>query len=174
MFLLKWIMYLLFFFYCMFLFFPKESMYFKFEELLNKQNITINEKIIKDNYTNINIEKIEIYYDGIRIAYLNKIKFLSYFYKTNLTLEELEFSDDVMNIIKGNISKLDINYSIINPKFIIIDGNSTFGKIEGNVDILNRVIQIELALNSSGKKQIKNISQYFKLKKGKYIYEYKY
>ena len=91
MFLLKWIVYILVFIYSIFLFLPKEGIYFKVEEILKEQNILINEKTVKDNYSNLDLEGLGVYFDGLKIVNIDNINFSSYLYETNINLKNLEF-----------------------------------------------------------------------------------
>ena len=57
---------------------------------------------------------------------------------------------------------------------IDINAKGLFGELIGNIDILKRVLTLELAASSNMKNSYSNILKNMKLNEGKYYYEYKF
>lgn len=174
MFIFRWILYVILFIYSLWFFLPKEYIYFKGEEFLQKQNIVINEEEIKDENLGLDFKGLEVYFDSLKLVNIDNLNINSKLYRSNIRLINLEFDESLKDMVQGGISKLNIEHSIFNPMFVTLNGKSSLGEIEGKIDLVNRTILVELILNNNGKKQIRNLGKFFKLKDGRYLYENKY
>ncbi len=117
------------------LFMPKENLYYTFQKYLSKQNIYINSQI-KSNLT-LNLYNGKIYENGINLVNFKEIKIIPFVLYNKITAKNIK-----INFQNYKITYLNITYSIINPTKIYIKGNSTFGKIQGEVNLIKHYLKV--------------------------------
>jgi len=154
----RFIIFLIGFFLGFIIFMPKNNLYFTLQKYLSKKNIYINSKI--DSSVSLNLKNGIIYYNGMDIITFDKVKILPFIFFNKIEAYNLKIKFQNLKI-----RKIDIVYSIVNPFKVYINGNSNFGEIKGNVNLLKKHIKIYI-LNLSN-----NILKKF-LKKDKKGYFY--
>lgn len=100
---------------------------------------------------------------------------------SNETRKEKLFSFSVLNadiFYQGiNMAKVDditFAHSIFDVNKINIKSSGTFGEVSGDINILKRVIKIELNASTLMKNSYSNFLRYMKFENERYIYEYKF
>jgi len=151
------------------LFAPKQELYYLLEKSLKEQNIVISNEEFQDKWYGLKITNANIYLDGGNIAKVAELDFNFFFLYNTLTIHSIEPA--FANIAPKNIDKLIAKYSIIKPLKIELDGEGSFGVLKGAVDLLNRKVEIFFPVS----KDLKSVKKFLKKdpKKGWY-YETNY
>ena len=131
---MRYLLAFLIFIFSVFVFVDKEFLYFKLENELAKQNITINEKI-HSKIDGIRLEDMKIYFKTLNVAEIKSADLSIDFFTNSLNLENIKLNSEV-------IKNLDIKYSLLNPFMIDI----TSKKLNGYIDLKNRKISIKSSL----------------------------
>jgi len=131
----KFIFFLVGLFLGFIVFMPKDNLYFTLQKYLSKKNIYINSKI--DSSMSLNLKKGVVYYNGMDIMMFEKVIISPFVFFNKIEADNVKIK--IQNL---EIKKIDIVYSIINPMKIYINGNSNFGKIKGNINLLKKHIKI--------------------------------
>lgn len=127
---------------------PKENLYFTLQHFLKEKKIYIN----SDIYSGIALVLKDgtIFYNNIDIMNFKNIKVYPFIFFNSINVDSLKINFEGLKI-----KKLNIIYSIANPKRASIKGESNFGKIDGYIDIFDRKIKIYiLNLNNSNLKRL--------------------
>lgn len=119
-----------------FIFTNKEFIYFKLENELAKNSITLNEKI-ESKINGVKLTDIEVYFKNLKIADIKKADLSIDIYKNSLILENLKLNSE-------EIKNLEIKYSIFNPFMIDIVSS----KLNGYIDLKNRKLFVKSSLKS--------------------------
>jgi len=173
-FIFKLFTYLFVFILALLVFFPKQSVYNLIEQELAKNKVIISGEKRDEKLFALDIKDSDIYYEGINVANVNKTSFESYLVYTKLEIKDIRLLDSFKSMVPSPISNIKVEYSILDIKNAKIKANGLFGKLNGNIDILNRVITLELEASSKMKSSYSKILRQMRLKEGKYLYEYRY
>ncbi len=173
-FLFKMIVYILVFLVFLFVFLPKQNIYFKAEELISKQGVIISDEVVNDGFNSLEISAAEVYFKDVYFANINKIEMRSLLFLTKINIDQLRFSPSISKMAPSPISKISITHSILDITKARIVGNSDFGSLDGYIDFLNKKVVLTLDANSKMKRNYSNILRMMKQKDGRYTYEYNY
>lgn len=171
---LKILIYVFTFIFAIFLFLPKESMYYLVEQNLLKNKIVISNELVNENLFGLDISNGQIYYENINIASVDKIEIQSFLFYSQIKVSDIKLMDSFETMAPSPINKIEIKYSVLKFDKISINSTGLFGELKGFVDIVNRVVSLELTASNKMKDSYSKILKNMKLKEGKYYYEYKF
>lgn len=171
---LKILVYIFTFIFTIFLFLPKESIYYFVEQNLLKNKIIISNEIVNENLFGLDISNGQIYYENINVASVDKIEIQSFLFYSKIKVNDIKLMDSFENMAPSPIDEIEIKYSVLKFDKIEINSNGLFGELTGFVDIINRVVSLELIASNKMKDSYSKILKNMKLKEGKYYYEYKF
>jgi len=147
----------------LFVFMPKESLFFTVQKILNQKDIYINSNV-KNSFFSLILKKSTIFYNKIDIAKIENIEIFPYLFY-NL----IEADDIKMSFGNYKIKNLNLVYNVIDPFNFKIYGKSNFGKIEGGINLKKRELKVyilnlkDLKLRRFLKKDKKGYFYYAKL-----------
>jgi len=142
-----------------FLFLPKNELYYLLQNELKKENIYIVAK--SDSYlTKLTLKNGSIFYESMEVARFKIIN--AYIY---LFYDKIEINDLKLEIGNYKVLKATVIYSVINPFKAKITAKANFANIEGYIDLKNRNLKLYFY-------KIKNYSVKRFLKKDKKGYYY--
>lgn len=165
----KYIVYLLFFCISLSYFLPKELFYNLLEQELEKKSVLISNESINEKF-DFTILNADIFYQGIKLANIDRATLFSLFFYSKIKIENIHLEEKIRNFISTKIDDLSLNYNIFNFNKIFVEINGEFGKINGYINIFDRIINLEL--EDTNKKS--NLIKYFKYENERYKYEYKF
>lgn len=171
---LKILIYIFTFIFAIFLFLPKESIYYLIEENLFKNKIVISNEFINENLFGLDISNGQIYYENINVASVDKIELKSFLFYSQIKVNNIKLMKSFENMVPSPIGEIEVNYSVLKFDKIDINSSGLFGELNGFVDIVNRVVSLELTASNIMKNSYSKILKNMKLKEGKYYYEYKF
>ncbi len=125
------------------LFMPKSNIYYKVEDILQKQGIVIDNEEIQDNLLDLKILHPVIYYQGLDVARASIITFRPMLVLNTLKVEDIELLGVAKNL-NIDINRLSATHSILKPFYIKLNANGSFGLAKGYVDLKNRLIHIDI------------------------------
>ncbi|WP_072682460.1 hypothetical protein [Arcobacter sp. LA11] len=172
-FIFKTILLISVFFISLLIFLPKESLYNLLEKELYKHNIIISEEVRNEELFSLNINSSEVYYDGINTALIQNANISTYLIFSKVNIEKIRVSNSLKNFLPSKIERLELSHSIINFNSIKINSIGDFGEFKGSYSLFDKKVLGELIPSTLMKTKYRNILNQFKLKDGKYYYEYK-
>lgn len=171
---LKIFLYILTFIFALFLFLPKESLYNLLEQELEKNRIIISNEKRDENIFGLDVLDGDVYYENINIANVNKISLKTFLVYSELKINDIKLLKSLESIAPSPIEELTLKYSVLTFNKIDIEAKGLFGELIGNIDVINRVITLELTASTNMKNSYSKILKNMKLNEGKYYYEYKF
>ena len=124
------------------LFAPKEELYYLLEKSLKEKNIIISNETIKDTWIGLKIENADIYNNDIKIAHGVNLDFMFLFLFSKLDVNNINVNEAFHIMAPKKIDNLTATYSVINPLNVVIKGQGSFGTLNGNIALLKRNIKI--------------------------------
>ncbi len=140
------------------LFAPKEEIYYLLEKSLKEKNIIISNETISDQWYGLKINGADIYTNGIKVAKASELNFIFLFLYSKLTIKEINIDKAFHTMAPKSISKLDATYSILNPLNIKINAEGSFGVLDGDVKLLKRKVEITFPVA----KELKSVKKFLK------------
>jgi len=135
---MKFLVIMFSFFIGFIIFMPKENIFFTLQKELSKQNIYINTQT-KNNLFTLNLKNSHIFINGINIANINQTSIL-----TLILFNKINIHNITINFNKLKIKTLYIQYSILNPLKIDINGIANFANIKGDIDLKTNTLKVYL------------------------------
>lgn len=175
--LIRYTSYFLFVLFCFVYFLPKESIYYEIEKYLKTENTIISNETVKEKALGINISDGSLYFEEIKIADIKNIEFETYIYSTNLEIKEVTLAKNLGIYVPLKIEKINLRYNFLDfDKLdkIDISAEGEFGVIDGQVDLINKVINISLEPSKMMKEKTILLNNMKKGENEKYTYEYKF
>lgn len=170
----KIFLYLIVFFIAMLVLLPKQSLYFALEKQLEKQKVIISDEKVKPKFFGLELNKANIYFEQINIANIEKLDFSSYVFHTQIKAYDIKFLDSFETMLPSAIQEVVLTHNFLDFKKVKIEANSSYGVLEGFIDLFEKKVYLELQANSKMKRNYGKLLRKMKLKDGRYIYEYKY
>lgn len=153
---------------------PKENIYFKIEQVLENQGVVISNEIFNNKLLGFDINAADVFYKELYFSNINRFDFQTYIISSKVKMDGIRFSNGFSKMIPTPIENITLTHSIFDFKHVKIDGNSSFGKLDGNIDLLSRKIILYFDATNSMKSRYSNVLRMMKQKDGRYIYEYNY
>ena len=146
--------------FAIFMFMPKQELYYTLEKELLKQGVKINEKSIEEGLFSLTLSEVTLYAKGIQVATIEEVSFFSMLFYNSLSVNAVEVDDDFKSFVPQNIEKTIIVQQILAPTKAYITSMGSFGLAEGTVDLTAHKVRLDLI----DAKDIKTIKS--QLKKG--------
>ena len=170
-FLVELISFVLVFFISLLIFMPKVEAYNLLEKNLEKRNIVVSNETRKEKAFGLDLESLEIYYDRLDTAFINKVDFTTYLLFSNIDITNIRVSKAFENIMPLQIDIINIKHSILGFSKLDINANGDFGEFKGELKIFDKKIVGELTPSSKMKSKYRKLLRDFKFVDGKYKYE---
>jgi len=179
-FILKTISYIVFFIAIFIALLPKENLYFMGVKKLYREKIELSQTSIVDNYFGLKIQNLNIKYENIDVADISKLDIATYIFSTKIDIRNIIVNSAFNKFAPQTIRSINISHSILDPLKIDISSKFTQGEAKGYVDLLNRVIKIDIIVSRSFRSKYRQLTRVLKKVKNKdkkreyYSYEYKF
>ena len=170
----KFLLFITLFLFSFWAFFPKEQLYYFLENKLEKKKLVISNEILKEDIFSLNIKEAKIYFESINVSKVKEFSFKSYIFYSKIEISNIVLIDTFNNFAPSPIEDLLITHSLLNPMKIDIKSHGLFGELNGEIDLLSRVLKIELKQSNVMQSKYSNIIKNMRFEEGRYIYEYKF
>ena len=149
---------------------PKEQLYFYLEQKLQDNKIVIYQEKVQPTNIGIVLKDGLISYNKIFIRLFSDLSIGSYWFKTNITINNFFIDKDYKFFIPSKIDKIDISHSLLNPLNVIIVASGEFGKLNGSYDLISNKLKLNLTPSETMKTKKELLKFMLKTKDG-YKYE---
>ncbi len=126
-------------------FMPKESLYFTLERTLQKQGVEINEAGIDPGLFSLTLTRPVIYFQGIRIATVKKIRFDTLLFYSRVRLDNIEMEKGFAGYFPSRVPQIVLTHSILRPFRIYLNGEGTLQGMHGWIDFRTHKMHVYLA-----------------------------
>jgi hypothetical protein len=100
------------------------------------------------------------------------MKIKTFLLSSQIDIKDLKVSDSFKNMLPSKINSIKISHSILSFDKVAISSSGEFGEFNGKYLIFENKIIGELIPSKIMKSRYKSILREFKLKEGKYTYEF--
>ena len=121
---------------------PKQELYYLLEKELKKNDIIISNETIKDTWFGVKLLNADIYVKGAKMAQVSELQLNIFFVYNTLIVKNIMVHEAMHNDAPKNIEETIVQYSIIDPLNIKLNGLGSFGVLEGNIAFLDKHIHI--------------------------------
>jgi len=150
------------------LFAPKVELYYLLEKSLKEKNIIISNETVTDTWYGLKIENADFYVAGAKVATAAQLNFNFFLVYNTLKIKNIE---TYTNMAPKEINHFSAIYSITNPLNIKLNGEGSFGILDGKIELKNRRVEILFPET----KDIEAIKRFLKHDKEKgWLYETNY
>ena len=132
------------FWFAIIVFMPKQELYYALEEKLAEQDIEINETQIDEGLFSLTISGAKVYVKGIEVASIEKIDLFTLLVYNSIDIESMLFDDSLKSFVPQKIEKSLFLHSILSPFKVFITTMGSFGLAEGEADMNNHSVRIDL------------------------------
>ena len=153
------------------LFAPKEELYYLAEKSLKQSDIVISNETIEDRWFGLRISDADIYVKGINVAKVANLQLNLFFFYNTLTIEGIDMDASLHNVAPKAVDELKATYSVIDPLHVQLDGVGSFGTVSGNAILLENKVRLNFPIA----KDIRAFKKFLKKdKQGEWYYETNY
>jgi len=153
------------------LFLPKENIYYFVEKKLFENKIILNEKNIKEGLFGLNVDDIDIFYDSTNIMKAEKLNLFFTIFYNRVMIKDIRAQKSFQNFMSEKIDTISLRHAIFYPTKVWINIRGEFGQINGNYNIKNKNVHLELKPQENFEKKYPFLRINFKDIEGKLIYE---
>jgi hypothetical protein len=157
------------------LFLPKAALYYKAETLLEPLKVSITDETVKDRGFGLVVKNGMLYYEDLHVADLSRVTVTPWIVFNRISVAPFTFSSEMQSFVPQDVSSLALQYSLLDPLHILIDGSGDFGVLSGRIGLADSTITINLtpsaALNATQPFWLKQLRR---MEGGTYRYETTY
>jgi len=134
---------LLFIWFLLILFMPKEEIYFKIEQELVKHDIELNEESRSEGIFSLSLKNVTVYVKGIPLATVEEIDFFTLLFYTSIHFETLMIDESLKTIAPTEIENLLLYQTIWTASNLSVKAEGPFGEAIGSVDLNARILHMD-------------------------------
>jgi len=163
-------------FLMIFMFFlPKANLFYFVQRELKESNLLIDFDTINENGYTLSMTNTTVYLKDIDVLKADIASLDTYLFYNTVVLEEVKLSSLAKEFLPLKINEIKVVYTLSNPTKLFFNGDGEIGKVQGNVDLLDKKVFLILFPSSLMKKRyLKTLRYFHKNKNGELYYEYKY
>lgn len=168
----KFFAYCAFFIVMVYIFFPKQNLYYKMQEIAVEYKVKVFENQIKENLFSLELLDGKLIYEGIEAAKFQKAEIMLLGFYNSVHVRSITLSGVVKNFLPQKIEQIDVSYSFLHPLAVRFWIKGDFGTAEGYYEIKENKIIVNLHPSKMMKMHFRSsLREFKKLKDGVYSYE---
>ncbi len=129
--------------FAIFMFMPKQELYYTLEKELLKQGIEINEKSREEGLFSLHLNEATLYAKGIKVATIEKLSFFSMLFYSTLSISNVQVDDSLKSFVPENIENTIMVHSVLSPFEVFVTSMGSFGLTEGKIDLNAHKIRLD-------------------------------
>lgn len=131
---------------------PKEELYYKLEEVLDKYEVRLNEAQGSEGFFSLNLKQVDVYVKDIKVATIEEVSLFSLLFYSSVEVRSLRVDDSLKNIVPEETEIAFLRHSILSPWKVSVEASGSFGALSGEIDLSAR--EVHLDFNESKKLQM--------------------
>ena len=139
--------------------------------MLKKEQIVISDETVGDHLFWLSVEEGRLYVKDIPVGSFEKARLYPGILINALHLSNFKTDPSISFFPKTTIEKLDLFYSPLYPVKVFLRGNTSFGEIEGELNIKTKRGFIDIF---GDPKELRRFLRLKKVKEGHYRYAFSY
>ena len=122
---------------------PKKEFYYKLEEELVKHEIKLNESKVSEGLFSLGLEKVTVYFKGIKVATIEEMNFFTVLFYSRMELQSLHVDDSLKTMVPQETQKAVITHSVFSPLGVFVEASGSFGAMAGAIDLSDRKVRLD-------------------------------
>lgn len=160
----------LLFVYLLIGFLPKAGLYYLGEQALAENKVYVTGEKVSDTFLGLSLSGGEIYFEGILVAPVPEIRLTTLLFYNGLTVAPFRFSDQVSDFVPPEFGGLRVVHSVLAPHKVRIEGSGDFGSLNGEVNLLERRVEVLFTPSGAVSKNYPSLLRYFKKTRDGLVY----
>jgi len=149
---------------------PKTELYYAFEKTIEQQGAIIDSEEVSEKWFGLALNDGVLYVKGVQIAKAEYASLVTYLFSTTVKAEGIVLDDLAAKVLPPEITRLQVNYSVLHPRSIKLVAEGAFGIARGRYDPFDK--HLELLIEPSKQMQRDYRSTMQKLNKSEEGYRY--
>ncbi len=172
--LLKIFAYLLVMLALVIFFLPKVNLYYKAEEFMLRQKLSISNELVRDSGVTLEINNGDILFDKLALAHIDSVCLSPWLFYNRIRFQNIHVNEGFSDFLPEEIEDIVLRHVVYNPTKVELSGKSGKDLVYGEVDLLERVVRIHLQLESRSEEKYRSMLARLNKEEGGYLYEYKF
>jgi len=165
-------LYLMLFVGALMFFTPKVQLYYALEKELKEYGVIVSSEKVDDTGLRLSIFGADLYVQGILSAHIQEVNVGLFGLYNSVSIKSIELAKTFRAMVPTKIEHAELTYSIISPLKVQVAAEGDFGEIRGYVDVVERLVHIELTASKLMKRRYsRSLKQFKKLETGGLEYE---
>ncbi len=131
------------FWFALFVFMPKQALYYKLEQELAKYNIKINEKSIQEGWFTLNLQGLDVYVKGIKLASIEEVKLFTLLFYSKVELDNLMLDESLKAMAPTQTEHAKLTHAIWSAPVIHVEAEGSFAGLEGDIYLLEKRLRLD-------------------------------
>ena len=140
----KFFGYVIFFFFALALFAPKEGVYFLLEKELSKYDVVITDEQVREESVSLHLEGLNVWAKGVESMNIESADVTLLLLYNKIELQNIALADILKSYVPTKIETLQAHYSILDPLHVKADALGEFGEASVSFDVLDRSLTLKL------------------------------
>ncbi len=153
------------------LLFPKNILWNNFKVIMNENGVQFVTKETRDEKIRFVLKNSTVFFNQLQVGTIKNIDIKPWIFYNEIDMDGFRVSEKVPFLKNFRIKKLVARYTVLNPKKVIFDGNSSYGNFDGEIKLFEKSGYILL---KSHKLKDALLKDYFKNSKEGMKYEFSY
>lgn len=154
---LKTIVVVLIFIYSLIYFLPKENLLFLLQNNIQKQKTVLSYDNLSEKPLGLEFTNFKVTYDGISAVNVANFDSNIFFFINEVSFQKIKVDKSLSKFAPHEIKFINLSHNILNPFNISIDSEFIYGRCEGSIDLLNRVVNLKLIVEKDFKRKYRMI-----------------
>ena len=164
------ILYFLLFILFFVVFMPKDYLYYKTEHILKDYGLIVSNEKVKDRFLSLSVKDGDIFIQGVKAGYVDVIDIYPDIVFNAVVIKGFKSNKNISLIPPIDLEELLFMYTPFYPFKVSIKANSSFGKMEGFIDLKDKKVVIDIF----GEPKTRGLIRLKKINKRHYRYESKF
>jgi len=172
--LLKLLVYMVVMLALILFFLPKINLYYAAEGFMQEKKVFISDENIADRGFYLELNNANFLFDKLELAEVEKITVSTLLFYNALSIDKIHVNEGFSDFLPLEIETISAEHAIYNPTHVTLKGESEDSYFYGDVDLIERVLNIHLRLGAQSEKRYKSMLGKLTKEEGGYVYEYKF
>ena len=122
---------------------PKLELYYKLEEVLEKQSIVLNEQKKDEGLFSLTLNQVDVYVKGIKLATIEKVDFFTLLFYSRVKCYNIVLDESLKAMAPTMFSEAIVSHGIWAPLKLKLEAEGAFGRLDGDVDIKKQYLRVD-------------------------------
>ncbi len=151
---------------------PKRQLYYLGESALQPYGVVLSGEFVDDRGFSLALENGMLYYQDLKVAQIGSISILPLLFFNRITVASFALSDETQKFVPGTIDDVSVYQSVIDPLKVHLFASGEFGKLAGEVNLMQRKVHLSLSPSAALlKSSAVWLREFKKQASGEYLYE---